>query len=103
MNGYKMMSDSYKILMREGIIDKDTANKAILIYDFLSTCDEDDLCRIVDSTAFNDIISAYLVVAARNAGLDDEKFNEINEQLYLLFKEKKAFDVLIIAEEKNNE
>ena len=56
MNGYKMMAESYRQLVKRGEIDKETADKEIRVYDFLATCDSDDLCRMVDSSAFNDII-----------------------------------------------
>ena len=63
MNGYTLMADSYRKLMSEGKIDKDTAEKEIRIYEFLGSCDETDLCRMVDSSAFNDIIRAFLNMA----------------------------------------
>lgn len=59
MNGYEMMADSYRQLVKQGKIDKETADRGIRVYDFLATCDSDDLCRMVDSSAFNDIIRAY--------------------------------------------
>ena len=69
MNGYTMMADSYKMLMEQGKIDKKTAEKSIRIYEFLATCDNDDLCQMVDSSAFNDIIRAFLKMAVVNAEL----------------------------------
>lgn len=53
------MADSYRKLLENDKIDKETAEKEIRIYDFLSTCDNDDICRMVNSAAFNDIIKAY--------------------------------------------
>ncbi|WP_176481215.1 hypothetical protein [Clostridioides difficile] len=49
MNGYEMMADSYRKLVEDGELDKEVADKEIRIYDFLATCDSDDLCRMVDS------------------------------------------------------
>ena len=72
MNGYTMMADSYRKLMSEGKIDKDTAEKEIRIYEFLASCDETDLCRMVDSSAFNDIIRAFLNMAVLNADIDED-------------------------------
>ena len=65
MNGYTTMADSYRTLVKQGKIDKETADKEIRIYDFLATCDNDDFCRMVDSSAFNDIIRAYLKMAVQ--------------------------------------
>lgn len=45
MNGYETMSENYKILMQRGEIEKEAAEKAIRVYDFLAGCDTDDLCE----------------------------------------------------------
>ena len=71
MNGYEMMADSYRQLVKQGKIDKETADREIRVYDFLATCDSDDLCRMVDSSAFNDIIRAYLKMAVQSADIDE--------------------------------
>jgi hypothetical protein len=94
MNGYTMMSDSYKMLMEQGKIDKATAEKAIRIYDFLATCDSDDICQMVDSSAFNDIIRAFLRMAVDNAGLDEKARDSVINQLRWIFDEKQAKEVL---------
>lgn len=41
MNGYETMSENYKILMQRGEIEKEAAEKAIRVYDFLAGCDTD--------------------------------------------------------------
>ena len=43
MNGYETMSENYKILMQRGEIEKEAAEKAIRVYDFLAGCDTVDL------------------------------------------------------------
>lgn len=65
MNGYEMMAESYRQLVKHGEIDKETADKEIRIYDFLATCDTEDICRMVDSSAFNDIIRAFVEMAVK--------------------------------------
>lgn len=94
MNGYEMMADSYRQLVKQGKIDKETADREIRVYDFLATCDSDDLCRMVDSSAFNDIIRAYLKMAVQSADIDEDSRNKVVGQLRWLFDEKTAKQVL---------
>ena len=94
MNGYEMMADSYRQLMKQGRIEKETADKEIRIYDFLATCDSDDLCRMVESSAFNDIIRAYLKMAVQSADIDEDAKEKVVGQLRWLFDEKTAKQVL---------
>ena len=63
MNGYKLMAESYKKLLEQGLISNEEAEKEIRIFEFLATCDMDDYCRLVDSSAFNDIIMGYCEIA----------------------------------------
>jgi hypothetical protein len=94
MNGYEMMADSYRQLVKQGKIDKETADREIHVYDFLATCNSDDLCRMVDSSAFNDIIRAYLKMAVQSADIDEDAKEKVVGQLRWLFDEKTAKQVL---------
>ena len=89
-----MMADSYRQLVKQGKIDKGTADREIRVYDFLTTCDSDDLCRMVDSSAFNDIIRAYLKMAVQSADIDEDAREKVVGQLRWLFDEKTAKQVL---------
>lgn len=94
MNGYKIISDNYKELMKEGKVEKEMGEKAIRIYDFLADCDNDDLYLMVDSSAFNEIIKKMTEMAAINAGLDDVTIDDILSELRWLFDEKNAKEIL---------
>lgn len=94
MNGYTLMADSYKKLMNEGKIEKEVAEKEIRIYEFLATCDVDDFCSMVDSSAFNDIIRAFLKMAVDNADIDEDSKDKVLGQLHWIFDEKQAKEVL---------
>lgn len=91
------MADSYRKLLEQDKIDKETAEKEIRIYDFLSTCDSDDICRMVNSSAFNDIIRAYCKLALNNAEVDEKIADAVMSQFRHLFdtiSAKKALDRL---------
>lgn len=90
MNGFKIMADSYRKLAEQGV----DVEKEIKIYDFLSTCDEDDKCIMVDSSAFNDIIRAYVKMAVDNAEIGDKEKEKVLGQLRWIFDEKQASEVL---------
>lgn len=94
MNGFTMMAESYKKLMEQGKIEKEIAEKEIRVYEFLATCDVDDFCRMVDSSAFNDIIRAFLKMAVDNADIDEKSKEKVIGQLRWIFDEKSAKEVL---------
>lgn len=94
MNGYTLMADSYRKLLEQGKIDKKNAEKNIRIYDFLATCDDDDKCIMVDSSAFNDFIKAYIIFAVESTDLDEESKNKVIAQSRWIFDDKNAKEVL---------
>ena len=49
---------------------------------------------MVDSSAFNDIIRAFVEMAAKNADIDEDSRNKVVGQLRWLFDEKMAKEVL---------
>ena len=94
MNGYTLMAESYKKMVEAGKIEKEVADKEIRIYDFLATCDEDDLFRLVDSGAFNDIIKAYITFAIKNADIKEKDKTKALAQTHWVFDAKTSKEVL---------
>lgn len=94
MNDYKMMADSYRNLVKQGKITEEQAKRNIEIYDFLATCDTDDFCTMVDSSAFNDIIRSFVRMAVKNAEIDQKSQEKVIDQLCWIFDEKSAKEVL---------
>lgn len=93
MNGYAIIASNYRKLLKRGEIDRETVEKEIKIYDFLASCDADDLYRLVDSSAFNDIIAALLKMAASSAGMDEDAQGKILEQLRRMFDENQTKEI----------
>ena len=98
MNGFKILSDSYRQAAEQGKISKEQADKECRIYDFLASCDEEDICNLFDSSAFNDIAKGYMRKAVTEliaeGVIDEEQGQSVRNRYALLFDEKGAKDVL---------
>lgn len=94
MNGFELMSNGYRYSMERGDIEREVAEKEIRVLDFLATCDTDDLCSMVDSTAFNDIILGYARYAVEISDIDEEAKKKVRDQLRWIFDLKTAREVL---------
>lgn len=98
MNGYKIMAESYRTLASTGDITQEQAEKECRILDFLATCDDDDICRLFDSSAFNDIAKAYLKVAVTEltdeGTIDEEQAEKVRNRFSVLFSEKRAGEIM---------
>lgn len=94
MNGFEMMAESYRNLVRQGKLTEEQAKRDIEIYEFLATCSEDDLCRLIDSSAFNDIIRAIVKVSMQNAKIDKQIREKVLNEVRHTFDEMTAKDVL---------
>lgn len=94
MNGFKLMAESYRKATEEGKISKEQAEKDCRIYDFLATCDNEDICRLFDSSAFNEITMSYVRKAVKELiyeeVLDDEQAQAVRNRVHLLFSEYTA-------------
>ena len=84
MSGFAVWADIYRELLRRGEIDKTTAEKEIRINEFLASCDNFDICLMVDSSEFNDVIKAYVVMVAKRAGVNDASLGRMEVQQDLL-------------------
>ena len=93
MNGFAMLAESYRDAGEQGKIPADLVEKEVKVLDFLSTCTLEDIYRLVDTSAFNDIIVAYTKMAMKNAGVEEEKMENALVELKCLFDTKSASDV----------
>ena len=73
MNGFKIMADSYRKLADEGKITKEQAEKDCKAFDFLSSCDQDDINNLFDSGAFNEIAKSYMRLAVKELIEEDSE------------------------------
>ncbi len=98
MDGFKVMAESYRKAAEEGKISKEDAEKDCRIFDFLSSCDQDDICRLFDSSAFNEITKSYMRIAVNEliseGVIDEEQGKAVRNRFSLLFDEKRAKEVL---------
>lgn len=104
MNGFRLQADVYRKAAGQGIITQEQADKECKVFDFLATCDDDDICNLFNSSAFNDIAKSYMRIAVRELAdegiIDDEHAIAVRNRFALLFDEKRAQEV--IFEELNN-
>jgi len=72
MNGFKMISESYRKAAEQGKITQERADKECRIYDFLAACDQEDIIILFSSGVFNDITMQYLDVALEELRKDGD-------------------------------
>ena len=97
MNGFKLMSESYRKLSAEGKISQEEAMKKCKIFDFLGNCDEDDIYTLFDSSAFNEICKSYMRLTVKElvseGELDADQGKAVRNRFSLLFDEKQSKEV----------
>ena len=97
MNGFKLMAETYREELAKGEITQEEATRKCRVYDFLGTCDQDDLYNLFDSSAFNEIAKSYLRIAVRElvaeGKIDEEQGKAIQSRFRFLFDEKQAKEV----------
>lgn len=94
MNGYKLMAESYRKLSEAGKLSAEVANKEIRVFDFLAECDETDICRLINSGAFNDIIKGYVKACAEEAGFDPDQVAQLQDSIRWVLDTRTASEVL---------
>lgn len=98
MNGFSVMAESYAKAGLQGTISQEESTKKVRIFDFLSTCNEEDFCTLFDSTAFNEIVMCYVrraVLELVNEDvLNDEQARVVRNRVNTLFSEQTAMDIL---------
>lgn len=97
MNGFEMMADAYRKMATEGNIPQEEAEKKCKAFDFLKDCDDEDICNLFDSSAFNEIAKSYLRLAVKElvseGELDEDQGRAVRNRFSLLFDEKKSKEV----------
>ena len=88
-NGFSLMAESIR---KTG--DERTAE----LYDFLANCSDQDICKLFDSTIFNEIAKGYMRETVRrlidNGIIDAEQGRFIRNQYSALFEDKCAQELL---------
>lgn len=85
MRGYSMLAESYRTLKAQGKLSAEEADRQIKVLDFLGECEEDDIFRLVDTSAFNSIIKAYCRKALQEAEVGEKvKDRVMNEVRYIM-------------------
>lgn len=95
MNGYELMAQSFQKLADRDEVTQEYADKKIRIYDFLSKCDKEDICAMVDSSAFNDVIRGYMYAVVNNADIPKKAKEQLVKSCFRILDEMSAEDVLI--------
>ena len=94
---YKSLSNQYRQLSEKEQLSKEEAEKNARIYDFLATCDLEDLFILFDSAAFNEIAKSYLRKAVSELiteeVLEENQARAIRNRFSLLFDETRANEV----------
>lgn len=94
MNGYGMLAESYRTLVKQGKLTEEDAQKDIDIFEFFSKCDEKDFCRMVDTSAFNQIIKAYCAKALQEADVDEKMADRVMDELRYIMDTHTAREVI---------
>lgn len=91
MNGYQITADSYrKLLQTEPDIDRAKTEQKIKALDFLASCSKEERLELFNSSAFNDVVKGYVLLALDNLKTDPEQRKAIINEVAYLFDIKRA-------------
>ncbi len=92
MNGFELTAAAYRKAAETGEITKNQAEKHCKVFDFLASCDDEDIFNLFDSSAFNEIAKSYMRLAVNrliaNETLDEEQGIAVRNEFSYLFDEK---------------
>lgn len=90
MNGFNLMADSIRKV--------DGNEKKAKVYDYLATCDQDDIYTLFDSTAFNEVSKQYLRVALKrltdSGTITEEQATAVRNEVARLYEDKTAREIM---------
>lgn len=91
MNGYQITADSYRTLLQtEPDIDRAKTEQKIKALDFLASCSKEERLELFNSSAFNDVVKGYVLLALDNLKTDPEQRKAIINEVAYLFDIKTA-------------
>ena len=95
MNGYQIQAEAYRqVLASDQKVGREHLEKQVKIFDFLGSLDEEELCMVFDSGAFNEITKAYCRRAMNGVDISREQTNAVMEEMRWLFDTVGAAQVL---------
>lgn len=87
MNGYKMQAEAYRAILSKTADETARADleAQIKVFEYLADCTEQDLNRLYNSSAFNDITKGYVAILADELEeLTDEQRSHIKGKITAL-------------------
>lgn len=72
MTMYEALINAYQSGADRGKISRFKAKKHIRIYEFLNSCDEQDLGIVIDAGGYNNIIKGYMLAALDNTEVTED-------------------------------
>lgn len=91
MNGYQITADSYRTLLQtDKDIDRAKTEQKIKALDFLASCSKEERLELFNSSAFNDVVKGYVLLALDNLKTDPKQRKAIINEVAYLFDIKTA-------------